>query len=126
MATAAACEEAGLGSVLLIEADRLGAGATGGAAGLLIPEAHRGTDPGKGGMNTMADTDATLRVIGGVDTHKDVHVAAVLDELGRLLATASFGANPAGYKQLARWLADFGEVPAVGIEGCGSWGAAVP
>ena len=50
----------------------------------------------------------------------------MLDELGRLLATASFGANPAGYKQLARWLADFGEVPAVGIEGCGSWGAAVP
>ena len=45
VATAAACEQAGLGSVLLIEADRLGAGATGGAAGLLIPEAHHGTDP---------------------------------------------------------------------------------
>src|SRR6266568_5575951 len=33
---------------------------------------------------------ATRRVIGGVDTHKDVHVAAVLDELGRLLDTATF------------------------------------
>jgi len=37
VATAAACHEAGLGSVLLIEAGRLGSGATGGAAGLLTP-----------------------------------------------------------------------------------------
>src|SRR5947209_8050393 len=34
VATAAACHEAGLGSVLVIEAGRLGSGATGGAAGL--------------------------------------------------------------------------------------------
>ena len=27
---------------------------------------------------------------GGVDTHKDVHVAAVLDAVGRLLGTGSF------------------------------------
>lgn len=45
VSTAVACQEAGLGSVVLIEADRLGAGATGGGAGLLIPEAHQGTDP---------------------------------------------------------------------------------
>jgi hypothetical protein len=35
------------------------------------------------------ETDSP-RVIGGVDTHKDVHVAAVLDEHGRLLDTAAF------------------------------------
>jgi glycine oxidase len=45
VATAAACHEAGLGSVLLIEAGRLGAGATGGATGLLIPEPHQWSDP---------------------------------------------------------------------------------
>jgi len=45
VATAAACQDAGAGSVLLIEASRLGAGATGGAAGLLVPEAHQGIDP---------------------------------------------------------------------------------
>ncbi|HEY1672060.1 MAG TPA: FAD-binding oxidoreductase [Streptosporangiaceae bacterium] len=45
VATAVACQEAGAGSVLLIEASRLGAGATGGAAGLLVPEAHQGVDP---------------------------------------------------------------------------------
>ena len=53
-------------------------------------------------------------MIGGVDTHKDVHVAAVLDELGRLLDTASFATTTAGYRQLPRWLCDHGEVLAVG------------
>src|SRR6266487_4539664 len=45
VATAAACHDAGLGSVLLIEAGRLGSGATGGAAGLLTPEIHEWSDP---------------------------------------------------------------------------------
>ena len=40
VATAAACHEAGLGTVLLIEAGHLGSGATGGAAGLLTPDIH--------------------------------------------------------------------------------------
>jgi glycine oxidase len=45
-ATAVACRQAGLGSVLLIEAGRLGSGATGGAAGLLTPEIREWSDPG--------------------------------------------------------------------------------
>jgi len=45
VATAAACHQAGLGSVLLIEAGHLGSGATGGAAGLLTPEIHEWSDP---------------------------------------------------------------------------------
>ena len=61
-------------------------------------------------------------MIGGVDTHKDVHVAAVLDELGRLLATATFATTTVGYRQLHRWLCSHGEVLAVGVEGTGSWG----
>ena len=72
-------------------------------------------------MTTM--TDKTCRVTGGVDTHKDTHLAAALDELGRVLATAMFPATPAGYRQLLRWMRGFGEVVAVGIEGTGSWGA---
>lgn len=43
--TAAACLELGIRSVLLIETGRLGAGATGGATGLLIPEPHQWSDP---------------------------------------------------------------------------------
>ena len=45
VATALACHRAGLGRVSLIEAGDLGSGATAGAAGLLVPEAHLGRDP---------------------------------------------------------------------------------
>jgi glycine oxidase len=45
VATALACHMAGLGRVSLIEASALGSGATAGAAGLLVPEAHQGSDP---------------------------------------------------------------------------------
>jgi glycine/D-amino acid oxidase-like deaminating enzyme len=45
VSTAAACAAAGLGRVVLIETGRLGAGATGGATGLLIPEPHQWSDP---------------------------------------------------------------------------------
>jgi glycine oxidase len=45
VATALACHQAGLGRVSLVEGDRLGSGATAGAAGLLVPEAHQGSDP---------------------------------------------------------------------------------
>jgi glycine oxidase len=44
-ATATACVRAGLGSVVLLERETLGAGASGGAAGLLVPESHVGVDP---------------------------------------------------------------------------------
>lgn len=45
VSTALACQRAGLGQVSLLEAGRLGSGATEGAAGLLVPEAHQGVDP---------------------------------------------------------------------------------
>jgi glycine oxidase len=45
LATATACVQARLGSVVLVERDRLGAGPSGGATGLLQPEAHVGVDP---------------------------------------------------------------------------------
>jgi D-hydroxyproline dehydrogenase subunit beta len=45
LATAALCTRAGLGRVVLIERDRLAAGASGRAAALLTPEAHVWTDP---------------------------------------------------------------------------------
>ncbi len=62
-------------------------------------------------------------VTGGVDTHKDVHVAAVIDEVGAILGTASFDTNPAGYRQLLAWMAGFGEIDKVGVEGTGAYGA---
>jgi hypothetical protein len=59
----------------------------------------------------------------GVDTHADVHVAAVLDPAGRLLETRSFPATTRGYARLATWAESLGEVDKVGMEGTGSFGA---
>jgi transposase len=67
--------------------------------------------------------ERAARVLGGVNTHKDVHVGAALDELGRLLGTGSFPTTTTGYQQLWRWLRSWGEVATVGVEGTGSWGA---
>jgi transposase len=62
-------------------------------------------------------------VVGGVDTHKHTHVAAALDHIGRVLAVEAFPATRAGYGDLLAWLRRHGELVAVGVEGCGSWGA---
>lgn len=45
LATAVFCRHAGLGQVLVIEAERLAAAASGGAGGALAPELHALTDP---------------------------------------------------------------------------------
>jgi len=61
-------------------------------------------------------------ITGGVDTHADNHVAAVIDHNGGLLGVESFPADRAGYEELLGWLVGFGEVEQVGVEGTGSWG----
>ena len=62
-------------------------------------------------------------VVGGVDTHKDLHVAAVVDERDRPLATASFATTRHGYRQMLAWMRSFGTLKRVGIESTGSYGA---
>lgn len=66
----------------------------------------------------------TQQVIGGVDTHGLTHHAAVIDAgLGRPLGDREFPATAVGYRDLLAWLAGFGEVVAVGVEGTGAYGA---
>jgi transposase len=62
-------------------------------------------------------------VTGGVDTHADAHVAAVVDQAGRVLGTCSFGADEAGYAALLGWLRGHGQLSRVAVEGTGSYGA---
>ena len=69
----------------------------------------------------MAEDDRV--VFGGVDTHRDVHVAAVVDTAGRVLASSPFRADAAGYEQLRDWLGSHGNLARVGVEGTGSYGA---
>jgi len=71
----------------------------------------------------MTDRDGLVEVTGGVDTHKDIHVAAAKDALGRVLGTRAFPATTAGFTALGAWLCGFGTVVAVGVEGTGSYGA---
>jgi transposase len=70
----------------------------------------------------MTTVDVARTVTGGVDTHLDVNVAAVLDPLGGLLGVAEFPTTKAGHRELAAYLASFGSLTRVGVEGTGSYG----
>jgi transposase len=61
-------------------------------------------------------------VVGGVDTHADVHVAAAIDSNGGVLGIKSFPVDAAGYRSLVGWLSGFGPIVRVGVEGTGSYG----
>jgi transposase len=65
-------------------------------------------------QRSHADTDVQ-EVVLGVDTHKDVHVAAVITVGGVLLSSAEFTTTDAGFGVLRR----------AGVEGTGSCGAAL-
>jgi len=71
----------------------------------------------------MTIVEAGRKVVGGVDTHLDVHVAAALDPVGGVLGVESFDATPRGYKAMLEWLEGFGTLSAVGVEGTGAYGA---
>ncbi len=50
----------------------------------------------------MAVTEGTRHIVGGVDTHKDLHVAAVVDEQDRVIGNAMLRHHPAGLSSDAR------------------------
>jgi len=62
-------------------------------------------------------------VFGGVDTHKDVHVAAIVDQVGRVIDTATFATSAKGCRELVAWMGSSGHVAKVGVEGTGAYGA---
>jgi transposase len=62
-------------------------------------------------------------IVAGVDTHRDTHHIAVIDQVGRPLADAQFPATTDGYRQLLVWMSGHGIAQRIGIEGTGSYGA---
>jgi transposase len=62
-------------------------------------------------------------VVGGVDTHKDLHVAAAVDECDRVLGSRCFPTTRHGYKQMLAWMRSFGQLRRVGVEATGTYGA---
>ena len=71
----------------------------------------------------MTIVESTRPITGGVDTHLDVHVAAAVDANGGVLGVESFATTPAGFAELHAWLAAFGTLDRVGVEGTGAYGA---
>ncbi|GFE13190.1 hypothetical protein Sgleb_12370 [Streptomyces glebosus] len=72
---------------------------------------------------TSTDPPALGEVVLGVDTHGEVHVAAVLCPLGQILGTKSFAATAVGYRGLLAWAGTLGTVRRAGVEGTGTFGA---
>lgn len=69
--------------------------------------------------------DAPEEVLLGVDTHKDVHAAAIVTVLGAALDGRTFPATTEDYRQLAAWARSFGTLRRAGVECTGSYGAAL-
>jgi len=72
---------------------------------------------------TTDESRSARRIVGGVDTHKDLHVAAVVDEHDRLIASQSFATTRQGYRQMLAWMRAFGRLDRVGVEATGTYGA---
>src|SRR4029453_8834999 len=78
----------------------------------------------RAGKDDMASLPAVVRqVTVGVDSHKDVHVAAAVDQVGRVLGTTWVPTTTRGAAQLLRWAMRLGQVQRFGIEGTGSFAA---
>lgn len=63
---------------------------------------------------------------GSVDTHGQIHQAAVIDSVGRQFGDREFSITPAGYRQLLSRLREHEEPSRVGVEGTGAYGALWP
>jgi transposase len=75
-------------------------------------------------MSTMPETEVFVTL--GIDTHKYTHLAVALDQFGRRLDQFEVPTTTAGFAQLYAWASGLGTIDAVGIEGTGVRGGAVP
>jgi transposase len=92
-------------------------GPAGGAIPIGIPAAEEDDMP--------RIADLAQAVTGGVDTHAEVNVAAVVDAVGRVLGTEEFPTTAGGDRAVLAWLRGHGRLVKVGVEGTGSYGAAL-
>src|SRR5699024_1440272 len=63
--------------------------------------------------------------VAGIDTHKDTHHVAVVDEFGRPVSDQELAASARGYRQDVERVTRLGDVANVGVEGTGSYGAGI-
>ena len=67
--------------------------------------------------------EGLLSVVLGVDTHLDVHVGVVVDQLGRVKGTRAVAVTSAGYADLLSWAQGLGTLARASLEGTGTYGA---
>ncbi len=70
----------------------------------------------------MAELNFT-GIVGGVDTHKDLHVAAVVDQNNKIMGTQFFSTTRQGYRQMLAWMTSFGALKRIGVECTGIYGS---
>src|SRR3954447_18242770 len=93
--TALSCQRAGLGSVLLIERDQLGSGATGGAGGLLSADTLAGTYPpgyvtlGQASINLWWELQEQIAGGVGITPFDSVKVEPLVPELAANLPASA-------------------------------------
>lgn len=93
----------------------------------MLSGAGTGTSPCESSSKeTTMPTPAPIReVVGGADTHKDTHFAAVITTSGQHLAAAQFPATTAGYEALIAFITSFGVLLRISVEGTKSYGASL-
>jgi transposase len=74
-------------------------------------------------LTHLSMTHGTARIVVGVDTHADVHVAAALDLLGRVVARLEVPTTARGYVRLLGWSRELDANVIFGVEGTGAYGA---
>lgn len=74
-------------------------------------------------MPHKTDLDQDRHVFAGVDTHKELHVAAAIDTDDTVLATRSFPTTRNGCRTMLTWIGEYGSLIRIGVEGTGSHGA---
>jgi transposase len=74
-------------------------------------------------MTKFRIAQKTDGVVVGVDTHADIHVAAALDSLGRMLGRLEIATSTRGYSQLLKWAQTLDATPTFAVEGTGAYGA---
>lgn len=71
----------------------------------------------------MNSNDPRYQLYLGVDTHLDLYVATLINQLGQVVKSQAFSASLSGYRKLLPWCQSYGFLQKAGIEGTGSYGA---
>lgn len=70
-------------------------------------------------------TETAVQIVGGIDTHQDLHTAAVVSTDGEILGVKNFSTTRAGYRAMLAWFRSYGNLLRAGVEATGSYGAGI-